>query len=89
MQAHSTMQGRRPKIIDVDLMSDASSPKCHLPASPRIKEQDLDDVEKMQVDAHVEENVMGLSVAESDEVEEEEQASNVSCSERKRPSSSS
>ena len=29
MQAHSTMRGKRPKIIDVDLLSDVSSPKCH------------------------------------------------------------
>ena len=36
MQAHSTMRGKRPKIIDVDLLSDVSSPKCHSPKSPRI-----------------------------------------------------
>ena len=34
----------------------------------------------MQVEAQVEEDVMGLSDAESDEVEEEEEASNVSFS---------
>ena len=78
MQAHSTMRGKRPKIIDVDLLSDVSSPKCHSPKSPRIKEEELDDIEEMQVEAQVEEDVMGLSDAESDEVEEEEEASNVS-----------
>ena len=71
MQAHSTMRGKRPKIIDVDLLSDVSSPKCHSPKSPRIKEEELDDIEEMQVEAQVEEDVMGLSDAESDEVEEE------------------
>ena len=75
---HSTMRGKRPKIIDVDLLSDVSSPKCHSPKSPRIKEEELDDIEEMQVEAQVEEDVMGLSDAESDEVEEEEEASNVS-----------
>ena len=80
MQAHSTMRGKRPKIIDVDLLSDVSSPKCHSPKSPRIKEEELDDIEEMQVEAQVEEDVMGLSDAESDEVEEEEEASNVSFS---------
>ena len=80
MQAHSTMRGKRPKIIDVDLLSDVSSPKCHSPKSPRIKEEELDDIEEMQVDAQVEEDVMGLSDAESDEVEEEEEACNVSFS---------
>ena len=75
MQAHSTMRGKRPKIIDVDLLSDVSSPKCHSPKSPRIKEEELDDIEEMQVEAQVEEDVMGLSDAESDEVEEEEEAS--------------
>ena len=38
MQAHSTMRGKSPKIIDVDFLSDVSSPKCHSPKSPRIKE---------------------------------------------------
>ena len=80
MQAHSTMRGKRPKIIDVDLLSDVSSPKCHSPKSPRIKEEELDDIEEMQVEAQVEEDVMGFSDAESDEVEEEEEASNVSFS---------
>ena len=80
MQAHSTMRGKRPKIIHVDLLSDVSSPKCHSPKSPRIKEEELDDIEEMQVEAQVEEDVMGLSDAESDEVEEEEEASNVSFS---------
>ena len=80
MQAHSTMWGKRPKIIDVDLLSDVSSPKCHSPKSPRIKEEELDDIEEMQVEAQVEEHVMGLSDAESDEVEGEEEASNVSFS---------
>ena len=75
---HSTMRGKRPKIIDVDLLGDVSSPKCHSPKSPRIKEEELDDIEEMQVEAQVEEDVMGLSDAESDEVEEEEEASNVS-----------
>ena len=51
MQAHSTMRGKRPKIIDVDLLSDVSSPKCHSPKSPRIKEEELDDIEEMQVEA--------------------------------------
>ena len=74
------MRGKRPKIIDVDLLSDVSSPKCHSPKSPRIKEEELDDIEEMQVEAQVEEDVMGLSDAESDEVEEEEEASNVSVS---------
>jgi hypothetical protein len=74
------MRGKRPKIIDVDLLSDVSSPKCHSPKSPRIKEEELDDIEEMQVEAQVEEDVMGLSDAESDEVEEEEEASNVSFS---------
>ena len=55
MQAHSTMRGKRPKIIDVDLLSDVSSPKCHSPKSPRIKEEELDDIEEMQVEAQVEE----------------------------------
>ena len=80
MQAHSTMRGKRPKIIDVDLLSDVSSPKCHSPKSPRIKEEELDDIKEMQVEAQVEEDVMGLSDAESDEVEEGEEASNVSFS---------
>ena len=44
MQAHSTIRGKRPKIIDVDLLSDVSSPKCHSPKSPRIKEEELDDI---------------------------------------------
>ena len=77
MQAHSTMRGKGPKIIDVDLLSDASSPKCHSPKSPRIKEEKLDDIEEMQVEAKVEEDVMGLSDAESDKVEGENEASNV------------
>ena len=38
------MRGKRPKIIDVDLLSDVSSPKCHSPKSPRIKEEELDDI---------------------------------------------
>ena len=59
MQAHSTMRGKRPKIIDVDLLSDVSSPKCHSPKSPRFKEEELDDIEEMQVEAQVEEDVMG------------------------------
>ena len=59
MQAHSTTRGKRPKIIDVDLLSDVSSPKCHSPKSPRIKEEELDDIEEMQVEAQVEEDVMG------------------------------
>ena len=80
MQVHSTMRGKRPKIIDVDLLSDVSSPECHSPKSPRIKEEEVDDIEEMQVEAQVEEDVMGLSNAESDEVEEEEEASNVSFS---------
>ena len=63
MQAHSTMRGKRPKIIDVDLLSDVSSPKCHSPKSPRIKEEELDDIEEMQVEAQVEEDVMGSSDA--------------------------
>ena len=79
-QAHSTMRGKRPKIIDVDLLSDVSSPKCHSPKSPRIKEEELDDIEEMQLEAEVEEDVMGLSDVRSDEVEEEEEASNVSFS---------
>ena len=78
MQAHSTMRGKRPKIIDVDLLSDVSSPKYHSPKSPRIKEEERDDIEEMQVEAQVEEDVMGFSDAESDE--EEEEASNVSFS---------
>ena len=69
-QAHSTTRGIRPKIIDVDLLSDVSSPKCHSPKSPRIKEEELDDIEEMQVEVEVEEDVMGLSDAESDKVEE-------------------
>ena len=48
------MRGKRPKIIDVDLLSDVSSPKCHSPKSPRIKEEELDDIEEMQVEAQVE-----------------------------------
>ena len=76
MHAHSTMRGRSPQIIDVDLFSYASSPKCHSPKSPRIKEEELDDIEDMQVEAEVQEDVTGLSDAESDEVEEEEEPSN-------------
>ena len=78
MQAYSTMRGKRPKIIDVDLLSDISSPKCHSPKSLRVKEEEVNDIEEMQVDAKVEEDVMGLSDAESHEVEEVEGASNVS-----------
>ena len=74
------MRGKRPKIIDVDLLSDVSSPKCHSPKSSRIKEEELDDIEEMQIEAQVEEDVMGLSDAESDEVEDDEEASNVSFS---------
>ena len=80
MQAHSTMRGKRPKIIDVDLLSDVSSPKCHLPESQGIKEEEFDDIEEMQVEAEVEEDVMRLLDAESNEVEEETEASNVSFS---------
>ena len=35
MQAHSTMRGKRPKIIDVDLLSDVSSPMNLLPMRVR------------------------------------------------------
>ena len=80
MQAHSTMMGKRRKIIDVDLLSDASSPTCYPPQSPIIKEEELDYMEEMQVEAEVEEDVMGLSDAESDEVEKAEEALNVSFS---------
>ena len=69
MQAHSTMRGKRPKMINVDLLSDASLPKCYPPKSPRIKEEDIGDIEEMQVEAQVEEDVMGLSDAKSDDVD--------------------
>ena len=44
----------------------------------KIKEEELDDIEEMQVEAEVEEDVMGLSDAESHEVEDQEEASNIS-----------
>ena len=67
-------------MINVDLLSDASLPKCYPPKSSRIKQEGLDDIEEMQVDAGVEEGVMRLSDAVSGEVGEEKEAYNVSFS---------
>ena len=40
MQTHSTMRGKRPKIIDVDLLSHVSSRKCHSPITHIINPQE-------------------------------------------------
>ena len=40
------MRAKRPKIIDLDLLSD-SFLKCHSPKSPGNKEEELDGIEEM------------------------------------------